>query len=140
MPRSRIMRAIDTLREAPPGRRFEDAHERQRIRRAPIRLIVLGLGIAFTLAGALTFWIPGPNFVIVLIGLAIVAGQWRVAARALDRIEVALRRWHDEVWEPYPHKRRAIVTIWVAVFAVLAGVAWIAHRQGWLPGWVPFVD
>ncbi len=140
MPRSRIMRAIDKVREAPPGRRFEDAHERQRIRRAPIRLTVLGFGIAFTLAGALTFWIPGPNFVIVLIGLAIVAGQWRVAARVLDRIEVALRRWNDERWDPYPHKRRAVVLIWLVVVAALASVGALAFRQGWLPGWLPFAD
>ena len=101
---------------------------------------MLGFGIAFTLAGALTFWVPGPNFVIVLLGLAIVAGQWRMAARALDRIEVALRRWNDEHWDPYPHKRRAIAIIWIVVVAVLAGAVWLAHRQGWLPSWLPYVS
>lgn len=140
MPRSRIMRAIETLRTAPPGRRFEDAHERQRIRTAPIRLTVLGFGIAFTLAGALTFWIPGPNFVLVLIGLAIVAGQWRMAARALDRVEMALRHWNDRHWDPYPHKRRAITMISLAVGIVLAIAVWTAHRQGWLPDGLPFVS
>jgi hypothetical protein len=84
--------------------------------------------------------VPGPNFVIVLLGLAIVAGQWRMAARALDRIEAALRRWNDEHWDPYPHKRRAIAIIWIVVVAVLAGAVWLAHRQGWLPGWLPYVS
>lgn len=135
----RLRHELETLREATPGRRFEDAHERLRIRNSPVRLTVLGFGIVFTLAGALTFWIPGPNFVIVLVGLAIVAGQWRRAARVLDRIEVGIRRWNDEKWDPYPHKRRAIALIWFSVVVALAVIGWIAYRQGWLPGWIPFV-
>jgi hypothetical protein len=140
MPRHRIKREVDALKASRPGRRFEDAHERHRIDNHAVRLAVLAIGALLALAGALTFWVPGPNFVIVLIGLAIVGGQWRFAARMFDRLEVASRRWHDEHWEPYEHKTRALVIIWLVVATLLVAAAWFAAGQGWLPGWVPLVD
>jgi hypothetical protein len=139
MSRNRIQREVDTLRASAPGRRFEDAHERHRITNHAVRLTVLTVGLALAIAGAVTFWVPGPNFVIVFLGLAIVAGQWRLAARMFDRLEVALRRWNDERWDPYPHKRRVIAIAWVAVVATLVAVVWFANREGWVPGWVPLL-
>ncbi len=139
MSRHRIRREVHALKASRPGRRFEDAHERHRISNHAVRLTVLTIGGMLALAGSLTFWLPGPNFVIVLIGLAIVAGQWRFAARIFDRLEVASRRWHDEYWEPYPHKGRAVVLVWLVVAAAMAAAVWTADRYGWLPGWVPYL-
>lgn len=128
---------MHALREAEPGTRFQAAHERLRFRRAVVRVTLICVGVTLAVAGAVTFWLPGPNFVLVFAGIAIVAGQWKLVARGLDRLEVAGRRWNDEVWDPYPHKRRvkAIVAFLFVVAVVL--VALLADRQGWLPGWLP---
>jgi Mn2+/Fe2+ NRAMP family transporter len=130
---------LRTLREAQPGTRFERGHERHRVRNHVVRLLLICLGLGLALGGALTFWIPGPNFVIVLAGLAIVAAQWRAVARRLDRIEVALRRWNDERWDPYPHKRRVLVLGWLVAVLVIALAVYGAWRADWLPAWLPFI-
>lgn len=128
------------LKDAPPGRRFEAGYERTKVDNRVLRLSLVTLGFALMLAAAVTFWLPGPNFVLVLAGLALVGGQSRTVAKLMDRGEVAGRRWNDRYWDPYPHKKRAIAIIWCLVAAAVALVAWLAYEQGWLPGWVPFVD
>jgi hypothetical protein len=135
-----IRRELRTLRGSTPGARFERAHERHRVDNGVLRVLIIGLGLALILASAFTFWVPGPNFVIVLVGLAIVAAQWRAVATRLDRVEVAARRWHDEHWEPYPHKRRVLVLGWLTAVIVIALAVWFAWRQDWLPTWLPFTD
>ena len=134
-----IRRELRTLRSTRPGTRFEGAHDRHRVDNRILRWSLIAIGIALVLVGALTFWIPGPNFVIVLGGLALVAAQWRFVARQLDRGEVSARRWNDEHWDPYPHKRRVIAFTWLIVAALVVTGVWVADRQGWLPGWVPLL-
>lgn len=133
-----IRRELRELRESTPGSRFERGHERQRADKRVLRWGLIGLGVFLVFAGALTFWIPGPNFVIVLVGLALVAAQWRFVARQLDRGELTARRWNEERWVPYRHKRRVLVLGWVTLGALVATGVWVAHHQGWLPAWVPF--
>lgn len=133
----RIRREVRALRKSLPGRRFVGAHERHRLDRAVLRLALIALGGALALAGSLTFWIPGPNFVVVIAGLALVAAQWRLFARLLDHAELALHRWHEQRWEPYPHKRRVIVVAWLAFALAFAGVLRAAAALGWLPSWLP---
>ncbi len=128
------------LKEAPPGRRFEDGYERTKVDNRVLRLSLVTLGFALMFAAAVTFWLPGPNFVLVLAGLALVGGQSRTVAKLMDRGEVTGRRWNDRYWDPYPHKKRAIAIIWSVVAIIVALVVWLAYEQGWLPRWVPFVD
>lgn len=134
-----IRRELQALRTARPGTRFQRSHERHKVDNRVLRwsLIVFGIGVA--LVGALTFWIPGPNFVIVLTGLIIVAAQWRFVARQLDRGEVVARRLNDEHWDPYPHKRWLVFTTWLAVVTTACIVLWLASARGWIPAWVPIL-
>ncbi|MCW2920205.1 MAG: hypothetical protein JWL76_79 [Thermoleophilia bacterium] len=135
-----IRNELKQLRAAPPGRRFETGYERTKVDNRVLRISLIALGFALMVTAAVTFWVPGPNFVLVLAGLALVGGQSRTVAKLIDRGEVAGRRWNQERWDPYPHKKRAITIIWIVVIALLAGAVWLAHRQGWLPAWLPFVD
>ena len=95
---------LRTLRDAEPGTRFELGHERTRIDNHVLRLFMVGVGVALMFTAAVTFWLPGPNFVLVFAGLVLVGGQSETVARWMDRGEVLARRWHRDVWAPYPHK------------------------------------
>ena len=132
-------REIRELKESRPGTRFQRGHERHKVDNRVGRLVIICIGLGLALGGALTFWVPGPNFVIVLAGHAIVAAQRKGVARQLDRVEVAGRRWNEERWDPYPHKRRVIVLGWLAFLALVALLGWVAWRNGWLPSWLPFI-
>ena len=134
-----IRRELRELREARPGTRFEGGHERHRVDNRILRWSLIAIGATVAVLGALTFWLPGPNFVLVLAGLAVVAAQWRFVARQLDRGEVQARRLNDRYWDPYPHKRWAVATAWLVVASVIAAALWLAWRNDWLPDWVPFL-
>jgi hypothetical protein len=138
----RIRRELRTIREDRPGVRFEATHERHRIRNHAVRVTVIGLGCSLMVLAAATFWVPGPNFVIVLAGLALVAGQWRMVARLMDRGEVAARRWHLERWEPMPRWRQRIVlfVLWAAGGIFAMSMAYVSWRSGALPTWGPIPD
>ena len=135
MSRRRIRTELRKIRAERPGERFEATHERHRIANHAIRVTVIAIGCGVMVAAAFTFWVPGPNFVVVLAGLALVAGQWRGAARLLDRGEVAVRRWHDHVWEPLPRRRKLVVlTIaWLVGASIAVAMFALAWRAGLLP-------
>jgi hypothetical protein len=137
----RIRRALRNVRHAEPGERFESTHERHRIRNQPIRLTVIAFGLVLMAVAALTFWVPGPNFVLVLAGLALVAGQWRMVAKLLDRGEVAARRWHQDAWTTWPAWRRRciIIAIWLVGVSIAVTIAWFTWLGDAIPASWPFV-
>lgn len=137
---NRFSRELRELRDAEPGTRFEEGFERTRVDNHVLRTFLVVLGFGLMITAAVTFWVPGPNFVLVLAGLGLVGGQSLIVARLMDRGEVAARRWHHERWEPYPHKGRVKV-LGAALFASAVGLlGWLAYEQGWLPGWLPVPD
>ncbi|MCB0879755.1 MAG: hypothetical protein KDC46_12355 [Thermoleophilia bacterium] len=135
MPLERIRRELRRIRAHLPGERFERTHERHRINNHAVRVTVIAVGCGVMVIAAVTFWVPGPNFVIVLAGLALVAGQWRFVARMLDRGEVAARRWHEQTWEPMPRWRRRsiLAVVWLAGACLALAMAYVSWRQGLLP-------
>lgn len=135
MPLRRIRHELHLVRASKPGTRFEEGHERHRINNHFLRVMVIGLGCAVMIAAAITFWVPGPNFVVVLTSLILVAGQWRAVARRLDKGEVLARRWHARVWVPLPrwHKRFAVFLMWLAGASVAVLLSYMSYRNGMLP-------
>jgi hypothetical protein len=83
------MNAWQALRAGRPGRRFLRYHERTR---RPGSYLSTAAGVALLVLGLLLFLTPGPGFVVALLGAAILAGQSRSLARALDRCEIRVRR------------------------------------------------
>jgi hypothetical protein len=142
MSEGRIRRELRKIRLAEPGTRFETTHERHRIGNRFARWFVIGFGILLLVGASVTFWVPGPNFVLVLVGLALVSGQWRMFAQLLDRIEVALRRWNNEIWDPMPRwKQRTVIAAgWLVGAAAATALGYLAWRSDLLPGWIPFID
>lgn len=79
----------------PPGQRF--ARRYQRVSGAGShalgRAMRSTLGLVLILIGVVFMALPGPGFVPVLAGLALLAGESARLARALDRAELRLRGW-----------------------------------------------
>ena len=81
------------------GRRWlASASLRERIRarrtsRAVYRFVVALLGVAITLGGLLLVPLPGPGWLIVLAGLALLATEFEPARRLLEFARRTLQRW-----------------------------------------------
>lgn len=138
---NRIRHELNLVRAAQPGTRFEAGHERHRIHNHALRMLVIGIGCVLMVSAAATFWMPGPNFVVVLASLVLVAGQWRAVARRLDRGEVVARRWHGERWIPLPRwrKRLAVFAMWLAGACVAVMLTYVSWRTGALPVSLPIL-
>jgi len=82
------------LRSAPPGKRFRLRYEkRSRERGSPAaRIAWSALSVLLILAGIVALPLPGPGFVPIAIGLALLAQESAGVARFCDRAEVAIRK------------------------------------------------
>src|SRR5215217_6586484 len=87
------------LRESEPGHRYQDRyHQRQQSRRgrfSPTAVALIVVGILILLLGgvvSVTVPVPGVGWLIILLGLGMFAGESKLIARLLDRVEVKLRR------------------------------------------------
>jgi uncharacterized protein (TIGR02611 family) len=114
--------------------------------------VVVGIvGTLVTLTGVVMLVTPGPAFVLIPLGLAILATEFAFARRwlrwARDKAEEAKRR--SEAMDPAVRRRRLLlagVTVLVVVGAVVAYVAtydwpgfavggwdWVQSLAGWVP-------
>ena len=91
---ARLRGAWQELRKAPPGRRFQQRFQRRRgaPRGALRRAAVVTAGVMVVIVGVIALPLPGPGLVIIAVGALLSAEQSQAAARALDWLEVKLRR------------------------------------------------
>jgi hypothetical protein len=85
----RLQTSWRKLRAGRVGRRFMDFHRWAHRRSSALSAVAGGLMI---LLGLVLAFAPGPGFLFVLIGCAMIAARLRVVARTLDRLELCLRR------------------------------------------------
>lgn len=84
------------LKESEPGHRFEARYHRLQAARdgrfswTTILNVILGIGLIG--AGVVFWFIPGPGWGLILLGLGFLGSESLVVARALDRLEVHVRR------------------------------------------------
>jgi UPF0716 family protein affecting phage T7 exclusion len=83
----------DRFRADPPGERFCNHYDRARSTPTSVRVIQLVVGLVLVAAGIVLCFIPGPGLLVMVFGLALLAGQSRTTARTLDRIEPSVRRF-----------------------------------------------
>lgn len=83
------------FRRAPPGTRFAERHRRLHGAESSLALRVLraGAGVVLMLLGVIFMPLPGPGFVPLLVGAALLAGESLGMARFMDRAEVRVRGW-----------------------------------------------
>jgi hypothetical protein len=95
------------FKEIEPGHRFQTRYSNHRQRRLQGeisrygRVFNFGGGIALIVAGFAFLPTPGPSYIIIVIGLWMLAGEWLPLARLFDRTEVRLRglgRWIKAGW------------------------------------------
>jgi hypothetical protein len=108
------------FKEIEPGHRFQTRYNNHRRRRVQGetsrygRIFNLGGGLALIVAGFAFLPTPGPSYIIIVIGLWMLAGEWLPLARLFDRIEVRLRelgRWIKARWTRSPAAVRALVVL-----------------------------
>src|SRR3990170_1323681 len=84
------------FKQGKPGRRFQDHHHRcQRGYKSRSYLRgVFGIawGLVVVVGGVIAVPAPGPGWLIILLGLGVIAGESLSFARSVDRAEVRLRR------------------------------------------------
>src|SRR6185312_15417706 len=81
-----------------PGKRFLRHHERAQREPSVFKTVLrVGGGLVLVVVGILLWFLPGPGWLFVILGLALFAGEWRFVACWLDRAEVSLRRQMDRL-------------------------------------------
>jgi hypothetical protein len=90
----RLKRNWNALKRGRPGSRFEEQYERQQQTgsRGAGRVLRIAAGVVLIPAGLFFLPAPGPGMLIIAVGAALIAREFRFAARGLDRVEVAGRR------------------------------------------------
>ena len=111
------------FKEIEPGHRFQTRYNNHRQRRERgetpryRRLFNLAGGSALIVAGFAFLPTPGPSYIIIVIGMWLLAGEFLPLARFFDRFDVRLRRlgrWIRGLWIGLP----AMVKILAAMLCV----------------------
>jgi hypothetical protein len=116
--RWRLFRKIEV------GHRFQTRYHNHRRRRERgetsrhRRLFNIVGGPALIVAGFAFLPTPGPSYIIIVIGMWMLAGEFLPLARFFDRLEVRLRklgRWIKECWNVSPTSVKVAVILACAV-------------------------
>ena len=82
-----------TFMTVPSGRRFRAHYERMRAKPGMWRAVLaIGGGLILVAIGIVMLVTPGPGLIVAMIGAALIAGESLVAAKALDRVDLAATR------------------------------------------------
>jgi uncharacterized membrane protein YdbT with pleckstrin-like domain len=85
----------EILRENPPGARFQARYKYRKFHSPPSglrRILKIAAGIILIPLGIVLWFIPGPGWLVIMVGLALLAGRFRWLSVSLDRLEVIIRR------------------------------------------------
>ena len=114
---------------------------RARIRRNPVgrqvyRVVVGVVGTAIVVLGLVLIPFPGPGWLIVFAGLAVLATEFTWAQRLLD---YARRRVGE--WTAWLGRQNGVVRALVvlAIFLVVLAIFWLLFRLSGVPTWLPDV-
>jgi hypothetical protein len=120
-----------------PGHRFQDRYRRRQERehgwRDPRRLFYVVGGLALALGSLLFGVLPGPGTLTFFLGLGMIAGEFRPAARLLDWAEVRARelgRWVGGIWRSSVAGKVLLVFVGAICFAVVLWVAYLLLFSG----------
>jgi uncharacterized protein (TIGR02611 family) len=101
----------------------------------PVYRIVVGLlGVAITVGGLVLVPLPGPGWLIVLAGLAVLGSEFAPARRLLDFASATLARWTRWLAAQRPAVRGAVAAaVGLCVAVSLYGAAVVLGVPGWVP-------
>jgi hypothetical protein len=122
-------RSWKAFRNAPPGKRFLARHQTREDSGSPAgRVAAVALGLVLILVGAVLLVIPGPGLIVIAFGAALVAQEFLWMAKALDRLELGLRRWYRagrRFWKSASTAARAALAAGAALG--VAGAGYVAY-------------
>lgn len=113
-----------------PGHRFQTRYHRRRRRTEQGQTSKYGRtfnlvgGLVLIVAGFVFLPTPGPSYIIIVLGLWMLAGEFLVLARFFDRAEVSLKklgRWVKAFWTG----SSSVVKVSIVLATVICGVALI---------------
>ena len=123
------------FKEIEPGHRFQTRYNNHRQRRERGetwkygRIFNVAGGLALIAAGFAFVPTPGPSYIIIVIGLWMLAGESLLLARFFDRIEMRLRelgRWIRATWADSSRVAKVLLVLAIALFVATLGYALIA--------------
>ena len=123
------------FKELEPGHRFQTRYNNHRQRRERGetskygRILNVAGGIALIVAGFAFLPTPGPSYIIIVIGLWMLAGELLLLARFFDRTEVRLRklgRWIKNAWNRSPGVVRVLTILAILLCVAATGYLLIA--------------
>ena len=80
---------------------------------------------------------PGPGWLIVIVGLLILASEFRWARALLDVVRTYVRAWTDWISaQSWPVRLLVGAATMVFVLGVLYAMAALLGLPGWVPGWI----
>ncbi|MCD1285034.1 TIGR02611 family protein [Brevibacterium sp. CCUG 69071] len=101
------------------------------------RLIVGGLGTLIVLIGLVLVPLPGPGWLIVIIGLFVISSEFNWARRILHFVRVNVERWTHWIMAQPIWVRWTVAALTAAFVAV---IVWCMLRIIGLPDWVPELE
>ena len=112
---------------------------RRRLRANPVvnaayRVGVGVVGAVVTAVGIVLIPAPGPGWLVVFLGLGILASEFAWAGRLLRYARRQVGRWTDWATRRHPAVR---VLLALATFALLVALLWLSVRVAGVPGVVP---
>jgi uncharacterized protein (TIGR02611 family) len=122
--------------EAPLRRPFRAFFARHRTLDLAYRVAVGVVGVAIVLGGIVLIPLPGPGWLIVFAGLAVLATEFAWAGRLLDFARSKVMSWTGWVTEQSVAVRALIGLV---SMLVVAGAVWLYVAVQGVPGWLPLV-
>lgn len=101
------------------------------------RVGVAVLGTAIIIVGIILLPFPGPGWLVIFLGLGVLATEFAWASRLLDYAKKRVGQWTDWVGRQSPAVRAAMV---VATLAIIAAAIYGYHLWRGLPGWIPGIE
>jgi uncharacterized protein (TIGR02611 family) len=98
------------------------------------RIVVGVVGAVITIGGLILIPAPGPGWLVVFLGLAVLASEFEWADRLLGYARDQVGRWTE--WAG----RQSLVVrllLGLGTLAVLVGLVWVTLRLTGVPGFVP---
>jgi uncharacterized protein (TIGR02611 family) len=132
----------ETEQKRPFFRPADDEDEwewRRRLRANPgtrvgLRLVVAVVGLVLVLGGFALVPLPGPGWLIVILGLAVWASEIEPASDLLEWVKRQVRRW--EQWVK-AQSRGVQALVVLLTFLFVACALWLTFRLTGLPGFLP---
>lgn len=131
---ARMRNSLQDFQQSKPGRRFRDRYDRRhqedRSRLSPSSILYIVGGVLLVIASLFLGPAPGFGFGTAFLGLAMLASEFLLIARFLDKAEVWLRslgRELRDIWRTMPFVLQAVAVLVAAllVVAFLYGLYWL---------------